>query len=1048
MIPARRLARGPVGWMATNSVAANLLMLLMLVGGFIIATQLKQEVFPEFELDIITISVTVPGATPEEVEKGVVMAVEEAVQSLDGVKEVTSVSNQGGGTITVELREGVDANIVLQDVKNEVDRITTFPVEAEPPQIALRTSRFEVLTLVLIGNDDPLVLREWAETVRDEMLQSPGITQVELDGILDHEIVIEVPQNILRRYSISLPDIAAHIGQTAFEQGSGTLKADSGDVMVRLNERRDFAREFASIPLWITPEGGRLLVEDIGIVYDTFEDTTRRSEFNGRNAILVDVYRIGEQTPASVSTAAMAVVDRLNKTMPGELQLHVLRDDSKVFTERAELLRNNAILGISLVFFCLALFLQPSLAVWVSVGIPVAFMGAFLFLGPLGTSINMMSMFAFILALGIVVDDAIVIGENVRAYRERGYSGVEASILGTREVGMPVIFSVLTNMVAFVPILFIPGVMGKIWNTIPLVVIAVFFCSLMESLFVLPAHLAHQPKLRLGPFFRVVDAITAVQERFSRGFVHFVEYRYGPLLNWAVSRRYMVVALCLALLIICWAYVHSGRMGFDLMPRTEADFAYASATLPTGVSERQVLRIKDQLVAGAQAVVAENGGSALSTGLYAYVRGVEVSVRIYLTRPDERPMSTAAVTALWRDKVGELPGVESSSFESDRGGPGSGKGLTLRLSHRDTAVLDNAAVELGLMLGQYANLSDIDTGTSLTKRQFDMRLKPLAYQMGFTSRDISNQVRAAFEGARALRQQRGRNEVTVRVRLPEAERVREATFEDMVLLAPDDRDVLLRDVVEVQDGRGYAVIRHTNAQRTATVSASVTPVAAVGMMMQTAHDVIMPELMSRYPGLRWEYGGRQADIQDSLRVVYVGMALALLAIYGLLAVPFKSYTQPLIIMLAIPFGAVGAVGGHLIMGYSLSIISLIGIVALGGVVVNDSLVLVDFANRKRSEGFSATEAIRMAAIQRFRPILLTTLTTFAGLAPMIFETSRQARQLIPVALSLGFGILFASVICLVLVPAFYAILEDLLPAKVHDTVPPLPGKDSHAAASF
>ena len=1031
MIPARRLSRGPLGWMATNPVAANLLMLVMLIGGLLVALQLTQEVFPEFELDIITISVTVPGATPEEVEKGVVTAVEEAVQALDGVKEVASTSFLGGGSVTIELREGVDANIVLQDVKNAVDRITTFPVEAEPPQIALQTTRREVLTLVLIGSDEPLILREWAEIVRDELLQTPGITQVALDGVLDHEIVIEVPQDSLRRYGLTLGDIASRIGQSAFEQGSGIIRAASGDIVLRVNERRDFAREFASVPVLTTPEGGRLLVEDIGTVVDTFADTTRRAEFNGRSAILIDVYRIGEETPASVSTVAMAVVDKLNLTMPGELQLHVLRDDSRVFTERAELLRNNAILGICLVFFCLALFLQPSLAFWVSLGIPVAFIGSFLLLGPLGVSINMMSMFAFIVALGIVVDDAIIVGENVRVYRERQCSGVEASIQGTREVGMPVVFSVLTNMVAFVPILFMPGVMGKIWMSVPLVVITVFACSLAESLFVLPAHLAHQSSKR----GRVMGKLYALQDAFSRAFVRLVEYRYGALINWAIQRRYMVVALCLALLIVCTAYVYSGRLGFDLMPRTEADYAYASAMLPSGASEKEVLRIKDQLVHGARKIVEEHGGPALSTGIYASVRGVDVSVRIYLTRPDERPISTAETTLLWREITGELIGVEASSFESDRGGPGSGKGLTIRLSHRDTAVLDRAAEELGQMLGQYANLSDIDTGTSRTVRQFDIPLKPLAHRLGFTAKDIAAQVRSAFEGARALRQQRGRNEVTVRVRLPEDERGREASFENLVLLAPDGREVLLRDVADVTDGRAYAGIRHINSQRTVTIAAAVTPPSAVGMMMQTARGTVLPELMSQYPGLRWEFGGRQSDMEESLGVLYRGLAVALLVIYAFLAVPFKSYTQPLIIMLAIPFGAVGAVGGHLLMGYTLSVISLIGIVALAGVVVNDALVLIDFANRKRAEGFSAREAIRVAGIQRFRPIMLTTLTTFVGLAPMIFETSRQARQLIPVALSLGFGILFASVISLLLVPAFYLILEDIAPNRNHDSVP-------------
>lgn len=1039
MIPARKLTRGPIGWMATNPVAANLLMLVMLIGGLIVAAHMKQEVFPEFELDMVSIKVAIPGATPEEVEKGVVLAIEESVLGLDGVKRVTSTSGTGAASVLVELHDGANANKVLQDIKNEVDRITTFPVEAEPPQIFLNTTRREVLTLVLTGSDDPLVLREWAERVRDDLLQAKGISQVELPNVLDHEIVIEVPQDALRRYGLTLPAIAERIGRSAFEQGSGTLRAASGDVMVRLNERRDYGREFAAVPLLSTPEGAQVLVEDVALVRDTFEDTTNSAEFDTRPAILIDVYRIGEQTPASVATAALAVVERLNATMPGALKLHVLRNDADVFTQREELLRGNATLGIILVFGCLALFLQPGLAFWVSLGIPVSFLGSFIFLGPLGVSVNMMSMFAFIVTLGIVVDDAIVVGENVRAYRERGFAPAEAAILGTREVGGPVVFSVLTNMVAFVPMLFIPGVMGKIWAVIPLVVIAVFTCSLLESLFVLPAHLAHQPSGRFGLFRKSFGRLQTAQDAFSRGFVRFVEYRYGALINTALRRRYLVFAACIGLLILSVGYVRSGRMGFDLMPRTEADFAYAAAVLPTGVSEREIMRVKDQIVTAARKVIAAHGGEKLSLGVYAQVKGVNVQVRLYLTPPDDRPLSTGTVTRLWRQAVGELPGVESSSFESDRGGPGSGKGLSIRLSHRDTAALDRAAEDLGRLMAGYANLGDIDTGTSRTKRQFDMRLKPLAHQLGFSARDIASQVRASFEGSLALRQQRGRNEVTVRVRLPEAERVREATFENLVLRAPDGREALLRDVVDVEDGRGYAAILHTDGQRTATVEASVTPPSATGMMMQAAEAEMLPELMSRHPGLRWEYSGRQSDIQDSLTAMYIGLALSLLAIYALLAIPFKSYTQPLIIMVAIPFGAVGAVAGHFIMGYSLSLISLIGIVALAGVVVNDSLVLMDFANRRRSEGFSAAEAIRMAGIQRFRPILLTTVTTFAGLAPMIFETSRQARMLIPVALSMGFGILFATVICLVLVPALYLILEDIHPATVHDAVPPVEG---------
>ncbi len=1025
------IAKGPIAWMATNPVAANLLMFVMLVGGLIMAMQIKQEIFPEFTLDTVTVVVTVPGASPEEVEKGVVMSVENAVQSLEGIKEITATASEGSGRVVLELEESADPNKVLQDVKSEVDRITTFPVDAEPAEVTLDVRRIETATLVLTGSDDPLVLREWAEITRDSLLRSPGITQVELTSVLDHEIAIEVPMNVLRRYNLSLGEIATHIGQVAIEQGGGTLRTDGGDVMLRFDERRDFASEFMSMPLITTPEGGQVRLEDIATVSNTFEDSVFFSEYNGQPTVMIEVYRIGEQSPKSVSAASLEVVEELNAIMPGDLQLDVLWDGAEVFTARADLLTSNALLGIALVFGCLALFLQPSLAFWVSMGIPVSFIGAFLFLEFSGVSINVMSMFAFIVALGIVVDDAIVVGENVRALREKGFDDTKASILGTREVGIPVTFSILTNIAAFFPLIFLPGTMGKIWYVVPVVVIVVFICSWVESLFILPAHLIRHikpgAKKKRGPawFLKISQSFLDFQERFSRAFVRFVEYRYGPIIVWSLKNRYTVVALCVALLLVSLSYVATGRMGFSLMPRTESDYAYAEVTVPAGMAENVMLGIKDMLVTSAKEVGDENGGEELYEGIFATVSGSTIRVRMFLTDVDLRPLDTASVTKLWRDRVGEIPGAETQSFEADRGGPGSGKGLSIRLSHRDTATLEMAAIELGEMLENYSNLGDVDTGTASTKRQLDIELKPLAYQMGFTSRDISNQIRAAFEGQIVLRQQRGRDEVTVRVRLPEEERVRESTLEELIIKAPDGREVPLRDVVTISQGRADVTIYRSQAQRTATVAASVTPSSATNLMMQTAEQDLLPILMENYPGLSWEYAGKQADMQESLSVLYTGLAFSLLAIYVLLAIPFKSYTQPFIIMTSIPFSVVGAIGGHLIMGYSLSVISIIGMLALAGVVVNDSLVLVEFANKRREEGLPARKAVRIAGIQRFRPILLTTLTTFAGLVPLIFETSRQARMLIPVALSLGFGILFATFICLILVPALYLILDDI-----------------------
>ncbi len=1036
----RALTRTTVGWMAANPVAANLLMVVMVVGGLLFASQIRKEVFPAFDLDLVTVTVSYDGATPEEIELSIVKAVEEAVQGLDGVKETTATISAGRGTVSIEANEGADGNILLQDVKAAVDRISTLPEDADSPDISLRSLRREVVSLVLTGGGTQQAQRYWAELIRDELAQDGEITQVELDTVLDHEVLIEIPQDTLRRYNLTINEVATAIRSSAIQQGGGTVQASSGDIMLRLNERRDYAADFANVAIRTNADGSRLLLDDIAVITDTFDDAKRWAEFNGQEALLIEVYSIGEETPESVSIATRRIVDRFNASMPGDLQLHVLDDSAEVYLQREELLIKNALQGVLLVFLCLAIFLRPSLALWVSLGIPVSMLGAFWFFDIAGQTINMMTLFAFIITLGIVVDDAIVVGENVSSWQERGYTPLEAAIRGTEEVSGPVVFSVLTNMVAFMPMLFIPGTMGKIWMTIPVVVMAVFFCSLLESLYVLPAHLSHtrykpplMPKNTLQTtnevskniFSRGLAAFAAWQQRFSHVFLQCVEKRFGGILYKVLQMRYVTFCCGVLMLLITVGYVVSGRMGFDLMPRTEADFAFASADLPAGAPRTEIDKVKNRLVNAAKQLVEEHGGEALSEGIFTQVRDTELFVYVMLVDPEIRPMSTEAFTTLWRQRVGVIPSVENLEMQADRGGPGSGKGLSVRLSHRDTAVLEQAAEDFATRLTAYAAIGDVDTGTSRTTRQFDVTLKPLAEQLGLTAQEISSQLRSAFEGSVVLRQQRDYSEVTVRVRLPEEERTREATFEELILRTPNGREVLLRDVTDLEDGRADSVIRHTNGRRTATVEANVTPPSATGQMMSTVTDEIMPALLQDYNGLSWEFSGRQSDMRDSTTAMLFGLLFALLGVYALLAIPFKSYTQPLIIMLTIPFGMVGAVLGHLIMGYSLSVISLFGLVALSGVVVNDSLVLIDFANRRRLEGMSAFEAVRQAAIQRFRPILLTTITTFVGLAPLIFETSRQAQMLVPVALSLGFGIIFATFMCLVLVPALYLILDDV-----------------------
>ncbi|MEZ4528746.1 MAG: efflux RND transporter permease subunit [Desulfobacterales bacterium] len=1013
---------GPIAWMAGHSVTANLLMIVLLIGGMIWSFHIRKDVFPDFDLDTVDISVSYPGASPEEVEKGILLALEEAVQGQEGVAKVTSSAREGSGSVTVEMIEGEDIQKLAQDIRNEVDRINSFPDDAEEPTVAISTRKRYVVSLALFGDHSEAVLREYAEYLRDRLLQEPGITQVDLSGIREYEISIEVPQNALRTYHLTLEEVADRIRRASVELPAGAVKTPGGDILVRMKERRDYGREFAKIPIITANDGTQVLLEDMAVIRDDFEETDRAATFNGNPTVFIEVYRVGDQTPISVSDAVHRVVEEVNRTFPPGLTVDIRNDRSDVYRQRMDLLLTNGYMGLSLVFVFLALFLETRLAFWVSMGIPVSFMGSVLFLQIMGVSINMMSMFAFIVSLGIVVDDAIVVGENIYQHHERGLSWKKAAVEGTREVAMPVTFSILTNMVAFMPILFVPGFMGKVFREVPLVVISVFAVSFIESLFILPAHLGHQKNRKPGKIF---SWFIQRQQQFSNAFVKFVNTGYGSFLDFSLRWRYVTVALGIFVLLISIGYVKSGRMGFELFPKVESDYAMVTATLPFGTAFEKTRQIQQMLVDSAREIVAENGGEKLTDGIYASIEDNVTVVRIYLTPPDVRPVSTALVTEKWRNRVGEIPGLESLKFESDSGGPGSGAAITVELSHRDIHVLEAASAELASALRYYPEVFDIDDGFSPGKQQLDFKVKPEARSLGLRSHDVARQVRHAYYGAEALRQQRGRSEVKVMVRLPKAERVSEYNLEEMILRTPDGSEIPLQNAVTVSRGRAYTNIERREGRRVVNVSADTRPRSRAGQILASVKADILPELQNRYPGLRYSFEGRQADLRDSMQSLVRGLMIALLIIFAMLAVPLNSYIQPIIIMIAIPFGIVGAVAGHLLMGYSLSVMSMFGIVALSGVVVNGSLVLIDFANRDRLEGASASQAIHRAGIYRFRPIILTTVTTFGGLAPMIFETSRQARFLIPMAISLGFGVLFATVITLLLVPSLYLIVEDV-----------------------
>jgi multidrug efflux pump subunit AcrB len=1034
---ANKIAPGPIAWMARNSVTANLAMLVLLIGGMITALRIKKEVFPDFDLSTVTVSVAYSGASPEEVERGIVLAVEENIRGLEGVKEVTSRASEGRATISAELLEDADEQKVYQDIQQEVNSISTFPDDAETPTVALSSHKREVLEAALYGDVDSMVLREQAEALRDRFLLDKNITQVELSGVSDYEIVVSVPRDNLSKYNLTLSELATKIDALALELPGGGIKTDGGEILLRMKERRDYASQFADLPVITDNDGTVVTLQDIAEVKDDFdEDSNKFASWNGKPAIMLDIYRVGDQTPIEVADAARQLIAQFNDELPPNLNLVVVKDQSEVYSQRLELLSKNGLIGLILVLGVLSLFLEIKLAFWVMMGIPISFLGGLALLPFCGVSINIISMFAFLIALGIVVDDAIVIGENIHEHRQKGDSYLEAAIRGAREVAAPVTFSVLTNIATFMPLMFLPGVIGKIWFVIPVVVNLVFFISLMECIFILPAHLGHGS--RAESRFFLMRWIHNGQQAFSRFFMRSVRRFYGPALEQCLKNRYIVVAAGMALLMVSVAFVNSRRIGMVPMMSVEADSSVVTAVLPYGSPVAKTKAVRDRLVKAAQDVARERGVEELLTGIYAEVGksynglsgGHTVEVTAYLGTPEQREklnVSTTEFTDLWRQKSGDIPGLETILFEADHGGPGSGSSLSLALSHSNSETLDKACLELADALGQFPIVSDIDDGVAAGKSQLDFTMLPEGVAMGLTAEDVARQVRYAFYGAEAMSQQRGRNEVTVKVRLPKEERVSEDDLDELLIRTPSGADVPLREVASVKRGRAYISIEHTNGQRTIGVSANVTPKSESENVLADVLEKVIPALKAKYPGLSQSFDGRQEDLREGMSSLLLGFMVAILGIYALLAIPFKSYTQPLIIMTCIPFGIVGAIWAHVLMGYPLSLMSMMGIVALSGVVVNDSLVLIDCANGERQRGASAHDAMCSAGIRRFRPILLTTLTTFFGLAPMIFETSRQARFMIPMAISLGFGILFSTFITLVLVPALYMILED-----VHD----------------
>ncbi len=1029
---------GMIEWFARNSVAANLVMVFIVVSGVIGTFTVNEEIVPEIDLDRVVIEVPYLGAAPAEVEEAVCVRIEEAIQGIDGIKKIESTASEGMGMVMVELELGADARKVVDDIKSSVDAITTFPVETEKPIVRELTQRIQVTDIAVSGNLDPFTLKAVAEQVRDELTTLPGITQVDIVSAPPYEISIEVSEVALRRHSLTFDDVADAVRRSSLDLPGGSVRTESGEILLRTIGQAYRGEEYENLILWTRADGSRLHLGDVATVVDGFAETDQFARFNVEPTMMVSVFRTGEQSTFEISEQVEQYVETAQARLPEGITLTVWLNNAEALRGILTLMLRNGVTGFALVFIVLALFLELRLAFWVSLGIPISFMGAVALMPTVDVTVNMMSLFAFILVLGIVVDDAIIVGENIFRHQEEHGDGLRGSIEGGQEIGKPVVFAVLTTVAAFMPLMFVPGVMGNMFRVIPLIVIPCLLFSLVESLNILPAHLSHVPKRgRPGPWRRF-------QGLFANGLKRFIQEIYRPFLESALRWRYLTVSIGVAMMILTIGMVASGRPNFQFFPSMEADFMVASVTMPQGTPVDLTSEAVSSLEAGAErvreALLDETGHDyfrnvSAAVGdqpMVARQRGPRAiagaahlgEVMIELIPSETRRYNSEQLGNMWREATGQIPEAVDVNFAMSMMGPG--EDINIQLAGPDIETLRTAANDIKRELAEYSGVYEITDTFRDGKEEMKLGIKPAAEMLGLTLQDLGRQVRQAFYGEEAQRIQRERDDVRVMVRYPRADRRSIGDLENMRIRTPDGGEIPFSQVAVVEPGRGFASIRRVDRNRAVNVTASIDPaVTSAAQVVTDLETRIIPKVLALHPGVFYTFEGAQAEVQDGVEGLQRGFTLALLLIFALLAVPLKSYVQPLIIMSAIPFGLVGAVWGHLVMGLNVTMMSMFGLVAVTGVVVNDSLIMVDFINRKRALHEGIGVAVREAGVNRFRPILLTSFTTFLGLVPLMLDRSFDAALVIPMAVSLAFGVLFATFITLILVPITYVILEDL-----------------------
>jgi multidrug efflux pump subunit AcrB len=1033
--------RALIGAFARNTVFANILLLTVVFVGIMSAVMIIKESFPSMEKDSISINVSYPGADPEEVEEGISRKIEEAIERIEGITDYTTNSSEGSSSARMDVEKGYDVKDVLERVKTQVNAISTFPKDAEKPVISDVVRKSTVLTMYLASNMPERRLKEWGQRIRDRIRDLDHVSQVTLSGTRAYEIAIEVSEEKLRQYNLTFDRVAAAVRNSSVNRSGGTLKTSGEEIRLRTMGRKYTGDELAKIIVYAGAGGQVVTLDRIAVIKDGFEEDPSRAYINGKRSVLITVYKTDEENALVIAEAVHAIIDRLNQELPEEIELKVLYDRTTSLKSRISLLTKNGTVGLVIVFILLWAFLNTRLSFWVGMGIPISLAGGMGILWAMGGTINMISLFGFILVLGIVVDDAIVVGESIYVHRNMGKSPLKAAVEGTREVAMPVITAVITSIVAFIPLAYVGGTMGKFIAILPPVVIACLFISLIDCFILLPAHLNNLPEINVDTkkpsswFSRLnPDRLNQYTGRAMEYFIHRI---YTPFLEKALHYRYLVFCSAIAVLLAVAGMVKGGMVKYSVFPQTDGYVITASVAFPEGTPsvvttaamekmEAALLTYADgfqtrsgePLIRDLLTFVGASSDSMTSSGPHAGM------VQAILLESENRGVHSKDILFEWEDRLGHIPGAESLTFQAL--GPGHRRApLAFELHHKNLDTLVEATDLLKEALSEFDGVYQIKSDLNQGKKELRFTLKPEARALGLTVADLASQVNSGFYGNEAQRIQRGDHDVRVKIRYTRQERGSLEDLESMRIRTPDGVEVPLRSVAATDYEPGFSTIRRANGKRSVKVTGYVnTKVTTANEIFDDLSKGFLTALKERYPDLNIVLKGDKKRSRESMSSLKIGFPIALLGIFTIVATMFRSYLQPFVIMITIPFGIIGAVLGHYFMGFNLSMMSLFGMVALTGVVVNDAIVLIERINENLARHIPFFEAILRGGARRFRAIFLTTLSTVGGLAPMLLETDLQAQFLIPMAISLASGVLFATLLTLVFIPALLAILND------------------------